>query len=152
MIGLGLALIYFYWQHFVSGIVLEAAYFFTTWYLSLWYVFWFLILGICMTVTYILIAIIGGAAEAEKAKGRVGGLVLGLFIGRSLSLINAFVFVIRRIIYVAGAYFLHHALIIRGNPHEYQWSVNHLAFGCLLLGIATFVRRKKRIWRSQPLF
>jgi len=59
MIGLGLALIYFYWQHFVSGIVLETAYFFITWYLSLWYVFWFLILGICMTVTYILSGVLG---------------------------------------------------------------------------------------------
>lgn len=79
----------------------------TTKLLLYWYAAWLLIFSIPIAVIVAAVGLVSAEATKEAAKGKIGGKILALAVGGTFSVLAAFLFLLRRICLVVGAYFWH---------------------------------------------
>jgi hypothetical protein len=150
MLGMILALFYAASMYVVSHATTGVTYLQSTHFLYEWYLVWTVILAVAMFVITLVIVLGGGVVGADGYRsGLYGrrlnmiGMFLGVAGGGAISLLLWVVFIVKRGLYVVGAYLLSTALVIHGVAGEaiYVWDSVHLVIGGLLLLIALATSR-----------
>lgn len=140
---------------FVSGIYALALflfgnswpeiYFCSTLFLFKWYFVWSFILCLLVIIFWICMFGFTGLLAWEYETKEYNLLWLNVTLGAPYALLTFF---LKRVIYVAGAYFLNHAVSF--DPSQmpaYRWTREDLFYGIVLITIGVFLLRKNQIFK-----
>lgn len=148
MIGLAIALLYATWMLLFGvpelGTINNSAIFIkSTHFLFIWYIVWTCIIGILPLGFAILMSIGGAVTAASMVKSKTSMLIMslaGFSGGATIGLIPTLLFVIRRSLYIGGAYLFYKS----GNPTIpfNEFDRTYVILGCILFGLIFIFKLK----------
>lgn len=111
-----------------QGATFEPVFLKATMFLYNWYVITSIIMGI------ILLLVVLGVIGVGSAAGGLSGFLATLIGGGAIGLLVAVLLVIKRGLFIFGAYLLHASLVLKDGI--YVWNIGYVVVGALLLLIA----------------